>query len=145
MHAGDARVPVAQRRARAVAAAERRRHVAAERARLPDVFRRDPDVASIDHRRAVIAPARTVGIRVVVNLVTAEAIGGPQALRGDLHRSGPTGVDRRECGARVMVGPDKREGDHTLTAGRHGDRRVDHIVPLDHQVSLVDELGAVLL
>src|SRR3989441_13118048 len=144
VHARDALVPVGQRRTSAVAAAKRRRHVGAEGAGLADVLGRDPDVAAIDDRRAVIAPARAVGIRVVESLIAAEAVGGPEALRGDLHRPDAAGVDRGECGARIMVRPNEREGDHTLSAGWNSNRGVDDVVSLYRQVSLVGERRAVL-
>src|ERR1700682_1253777 len=90
VHAGDPRRPVAQRCAGS-AAATAGREVCVQRAGLGNVLGGDPDVATIDDRRAVIAPPRTVGIRVVEDRVATEAISGVETPRCPPPRNPPTG------------------------------------------------------
>src|SRR5438128_6176261 len=137
LHLADARVPVGERGTRSTAASERRRGVLRERAGLTDVLRGNPDVVSVDHGGAVVAPARTGWVRSIVERIAAETVSRAKAGRGHLDRADAGGVDRREGRARIEVAADQGKGHHAVPVWPYGDRRVGHIVLFDRQVSLV--------
>src|SRR5437899_11706569 len=93
LHLSDAGVPVGERGTRSTAASERCRGVLRQSAGLSDVLRRKPDVVSVDHSRAIVATSWTGGVRSEAERVTAEAVRGATAGRGNLYGASAGVVD----------------------------------------------------
>src|SRR5438046_4390047 len=82
------------------------REVLAQVAGLRDVLGGKPDIAPVDHRRAVVTPSRPGRVGRVVYRRPAEAVGRSGTECRDLDCSNTAGVDRREGRARVEVTAD---------------------------------------
>src|SRR6266852_712962 len=141
VHLGDPGVPVGKHGAGS-AAAGACGDVFGKGARLPDVFRCEPDVAPIDHGSAVVTPARSRRVGGVEDCGTTEAVGRTNSLSRRLHRSYAAGVDRCKRGTREEVPAHEREGHHTVSVRSYGNGRIDDVVLADSEVTAVDQLGA---
>src|SRR6202521_5721034 len=107
----DPCAPVRQRRPRCAAAAECSGTaegcalVLRESARLADVLGSDPEAVPVDHRRAIVTPARTRRIREVVDKGPTEAVRGADPFGRDLQRTRARGAERGERRAGEGVVP----------------------------------------
>src|SRR6266566_669745 len=104
LHLSDAGVPVGERGTCSTAASERCRGVLRQSAGLSDVLRRKPDVVSVDHSGAIVAPSWTGGVRSVVERVTAEAVSRAKAGRGHLYRAAFASINASGVGAEAALG-----------------------------------------
>src|SRR5690348_2333643 len=109
-----------------------------------DVLAGDPDRVAIDRRGAVVAPARTDGVREVLLLVAREPIVcGSAEATGNVVPGADAGerVDRRVRRARVGGVTRVGEGHHAATAGGDADRRIREVVAGRAEVAGEDDLG----